>query len=438
MLNHNENGKVYHGGWQQGSVVQQKLEGPIGNGTINYPNGDRFEGFFHLSFAHINGPAYMAEGTYTFADGDRIENCWIDASDRLMGIYETLRTDGTRAIAVWHAGQRVGMEIEVDRKYCCYREQGRVVHNYSLTNYSYTYTPDARGFNRIEVTLYNGMRIVHEFRNNDNEPSLFHEFYYPDGDWMEYRGSGDLTDFRPWNGVFSYHRFADGMKKYDTWEEGVPQERYGHNHWEHDERSARRIHVERDPYGNLFGHDLLLWPDGHVEWGYGYHYEGEHRDGIPEGHGRFYDDEGRSYTGQFHEGLCHGEGTYSFPSANITQSGRWEHGRLLDGPAPAKPVTLRVHWHHNHCSPAGEFPRGDEEWTVEAAVGMLHLPRYTDGLTIESIEPDRIVVSCYGHDIRKLAPGQTVGYLREVEGREYSDGIVYDSDEYSISITWLQ
>lgn len=431
MHKRNEDGKIYHGDWQEGSVIRQKLDGPQGNGSIDYPNGDRFEGYFHLSYAHINGPAYMACGTYTFANGDRIEQCWIDANDRLVGVYETLHANGNHSIAMWHKGQRVGMEIEVEWKNCNYRERGLLVHAYSLPDFNYAYTPDQNGFNRLEVTIYNGMRMVHQYKDNGNEPELFCELYRPDGDWMEYRGWCDLKEFRPWEGVFTYHRIADGMKNYDTWEKGQPQEQC----WEHDEQGARRIRVELDPYGRPFGHDILLWPDGHTQWGYGYHYEGDQKDGLPEGRGTFYDQAGRRYKGEFHEGLCHGEGTYTF--GDIKQSGRWERGRFLDGKVSAAPVMLKVHWQHTHCSPAGEFPQGEEEWIIEARPGELNLPQYTDGLTIEAIEPDRIVVSCYGLDLKHLAPGQTVGYLREVEGREYSDGIVYESDEYTISITWL-
>ena len=434
MYKRNEDGKIYHGSWQRGSVIMQKLDGPIGDGSIDYPNGDRFEGYFHLSYAHINGPAYMADGTYTFANGDRIEHCWINGSDTLCGVYETLHADDSRSIAMWYKGQRVGIEIADNGKTCNYRERGFLIHAYSQLIFNYTYTPDKYGFNRLEVTLYDGKRLVHQFKNNGNEPDLVCELYYPDGDWIEYRGWSDLKDFRPWEGLFTYHRAADGMKKYDTWKNGVPEEKYDDSGWQHDPQGARRIHVELDPYGRPFDHDILLWPDGHTRWGYGYHYEGEHRDGIPEGHGVFYDDSGRRYEGMFHDGLCHGEGTYTFDA--IKQSGRWERGRFLDGHRPDKPIMLQVHWSHTHCSPAGEFPRGEEDWTLEAKVGELDLPVYTAGITIEAIEPDRIVLSCRGHDIRTLAPGHSVGYLREVEGREYSDGIVYESDEYSIRITW--
>ena len=98
---------------------------------------------------------------------------------------------------------------------------------------------------------------------------------------------------------------------------------------------------------------------------------------------------------------------------------------------------LKVHWRHNHCSPAGERLEGEEEWTLEATPGSLDLPGYTCGITIEALEPERIILTTYGSDPRELTPGKSVGYLREVEGREWSDGCVYESDEYSITVTWI-
>ena len=329
MYKRNEDGKRYHGDWQEGSVIQQKLEGPVGDGSIDYPNGDRFEGYFHLSFAHINGPAYMGQGTYTFASGDRIEHCWINGRDRLQGVYETLHADGTRSIAMWHNGERTGIEIADNGKTCNYRERGLLIHAYSQSdfNYGYTYTPDGHGFNRLEVTLHDGKRLVHQFKDNGNEPDLFCEIYYPDGDWMEYRGWNTLKEYRPWEGVFTYHRCADSMKKYDTWKNGAPQE----SSWEHDEQGARHIHVEHDPYGRPFGHDILLWPDGHTQWGYGFHYEGDQKEGLPEGRGVFHDDAGRRYEGEFHKGLCHGEGTYTDAEGKSTHA-TYSNGKAVNIP----------------------------------------------------------------------------------------------------------
>ena len=74
----------YYGEWQEGSVILEKLSGPIGNGRVEFPNGDSFEGVFHLSFACISGPCYAACGKYTFADGSYIEHAWINKGQDKM------------------------------------------------------------------------------------------------------------------------------------------------------------------------------------------------------------------------------------------------------------------------------------------------------------------------------------------------------------------
>ena len=35
-----------------------------------------------------------------------------------------------------------------------------------------------------------------------------------------------------------------------------------------------------------------------------------------------------------------------------------------------------------------------------------------------------------------LKPGKSLQFYAEIEGREWSDGCVYDYDNYSLTITW--
>lgn len=434
MHKRNEDGKKYHGDWQEGSVIQQKLDGPIGDGSIDYPNGDRFEGYFHLSFAHINGPAYMADGNYTFANGDWIENCWIDGNDRLCGVYETLHADGTRSFAMWYCGQKQGFEAVPTGDSLAAREyrDGEAVASQQASHY--TFTPSDDGCNQLEVELSNGDRVVYRFDYNNAEPTLRCRLYTLDGDWIEYNAYSEMYNGQPWDGWFIYHRAKDGMKLDGHWKNGQPE---GEQAWEHDDEGARKVSLA-DPYGSGYQYNALVWPDGHIRLGYSYNYVGDVVDDKPEGHGELFDHAGRRYEGEFHEGLCHGHGVYTFEKAGIRQSGRWEQGHFLDEQKPETPVMLKVHWRHNHCSPAGEFLKGEEEWTIEAKTGPLDLPVHTCGITLEAIEPERIILTTYGNNARELNPGKTVGYLHEVEGREWSDGCVYESDEYTIEITWKQ
>ena len=109
-------GIVYDGWFEFGDVIRQELKGPKGEGSVIYPNGDHFEGFFHLNYAHIYGPAYAADGKYTFADGSVIEHAWINTSDDLevmdlIGIYPVKRAIGPDTITPFYRHKINGIEI---------------------------------------------------------------------------------------------------------------------------------------------------------------------------------------------------------------------------------------------------------------------------------------------------------------------------------------
>ena len=41
-----------------------------------------------------------------------------------------------------------------------------------------------------------------------------------------------------------------------------------------------------------------------------------------------------------------------------------------------------------------------------------------------------------GEGTKLILPGSEVQYYAEIEGREWSDGCVYDGDEYVLRLTW--
>ena len=111
-----DNKPIYKGGWQLGDTIRQELEGPIGEGEVTYPNGDHFKGYFHLSYASINGPAYAADGRYDFADGSFIEKAWIDTSSDqtifdLHGVFRIHHPQGHDSIAMFFRNKRIGFEL---------------------------------------------------------------------------------------------------------------------------------------------------------------------------------------------------------------------------------------------------------------------------------------------------------------------------------------
>ena len=115
---------LYLGGFQLEDRVRQELRGPIGDGEVWLPNGDHFKGYFHLNYASINGPAYAAEGRYTFANGDYIEHAWIVTDSELehfllTGLYRVCTDFGFNyCIAMFKGGCRYGVELQMPSRSC--------------------------------------------------------------------------------------------------------------------------------------------------------------------------------------------------------------------------------------------------------------------------------------------------------------------------------
>lgn len=115
---------LYLGGFQFEDKVRQELKGPIGDGEVWLPDGDHFKGYFHLNYACINGPAYAAEGRYTFANGDYIEHAWIETDSefqrfQLTGLYRICTESGFNyCIAMFKGGHRYGVELQMPTRFC--------------------------------------------------------------------------------------------------------------------------------------------------------------------------------------------------------------------------------------------------------------------------------------------------------------------------------
>ena len=56
---------------------------------------------------------------------------------------------------------------------------------------------------------------------------------------------------------------------------------------------------------------------------------------------------------------------------------------------------------------------------------------------ITSVKADSITIEFY-EEKYVVRPGEPLHLYNEIEGREWSDGCVYDSDEYTLDITWKE
>ncbi len=425
----------YIGGWQFGDTVRQELAGPIGEGIVEYPNGDKFKGFFLLNYAHINGPAYAAHGEYQFADGSVIEHAWINTSEDLevmdlIGVYPVKHPQGPDTLTPFYRHRRDGIEVVLAEKpYAVEWSEGEKIQELEVD--SYDYKPIDRDRSILTVTLKDGTVIKHrsgdtELNNYDHRVFKTHfesEVHDPDGSFINGYGY-PFWGLKPYDGYLTVHT-TNGKYHRETWKAGkrVETEEERWDYW-----GAKRTELP-EPFDKSHLMEAWVW-DGHINYcSNTWIYDGDMKDGLPNGHGVLVGDEldtrGRRYEGEFKDGLCHGHGVFTYPKGGIEKDGEWVEGVFQEKDAPEGPIMLHVRL-SGHSS---------DDKMVEAKVGEFPFFRGFGGLRIERIEKGCITFDFYG-DTHLLTPGETLRMHEEIEGREYSDGCVYESYDYYLHITW--
>ena len=430
---------VYKGEWQQGSTVSQKLEGPVGNGEVWYPNGDYFKGYFHLSYGSISGPAYAADGRYTFADGSYIEHAWIHTSkDRtpdgwgLHGVFRIHHPKGSDSIALFcRGGKRYGMELFLDEKtprvkewYAdeemirWERDEPKKI-KISVADYQLDETSRVDCL-RMELTVNDQgreYRIVQEggdyetnqYDNNIYKPSTRVTLFLPNGDSIDHYGFGTRM-FESYDGYVTYHNAKAGKCRQEVWANGKMVKA---EEWRYDKRAAEKKQLPH-PFGQGKT-EALVWKDGHIEYtAEQWVYDGEMAYGFPQGKGVLtggkYNHEGERYEGEFQAGI------------------------FQKSDAATAPIMLHVRYGHQWWT---AYDRGDWKWVesdIEAAIGWLDFIGFCD-VKIARINQKGITLTS-GTETRVLTPGETIRFYAEIEGREWSDGCVYDGDDYQLLLTW--
>ena len=430
-------GIKYNGGWQEGSVILQKLEGPMGNGAVTYPNGDRFEGYFHLSYAHIDGPAYSAEGTYHFADGSVIDHAWINTSKDLeymflIGVYRVKHCNCPDTFTPFYAHKRNGWELVLAEKpYAIEWHNDEKLQEQEVESYHYEQLDEDRSV--LTITLKDGTIIIQssgKLEQNQYDKWVFQTslrtaITFPDGSSLDCYGY-NLKYLKPYDGWVTIH-CTNGKYHAEEWNNGKLVQTQAEK-W--DESLAKEAELP-DPFNKTKMTKALVW-DGHIKYLYElWIYDGEMNDGQPDGYGILVGDEigakGRRYEGWFKDGLCHGLGVFTYPEGGITQDGEWVEGVFQEVDAPTEPIMLNV-WLHGD----------DKEKTmVEAHIGKF--PYFTGfgSLRIDRIERRCITFSFYD-EIKLLTPGETIQFYNEIDGPEDHDGCVYESYDYYLDITWKE
>ena len=428
-----ENEVKYYGEWQEGSVILEKLTGPIGDGRVEFPNGDSFEGVFYLSFACISGPCYAACGKYTFADGSYIDHAWINTSKELShfglkGVYEIKNADGSaRSITSFHINKH-GIELLLSNPAEAIEwYDGKEVQRYGVNNYSLERVDEDRCI--LDVSLSNGISVrMTGGRLNKNKYDRYYfetylegRIYYPDGNSFS-SINYNIYNLKPYDGWGTMH-FANGKCRSEKYE-GYNLNYAYEAKWD---ETAMVVKVLPYPIHPEDFCEAETW-NTHIRYCKGGEYNGDTADGMPHGKGvlTFYD--GRRYEGEFANGRCNGIVVYSVEDAGIREERVWENGKIKDGQCN---ITLRYTWKSNEWSIGGRSDKTTREGTFVPQMGEsigLEGFRY---LKIYNIKEEEITIgSC------QLHKGESLYFENEVEDDEASDGTVWSGTDYSITIYW--
>lgn len=442
---------IYRGGWQLADTILQKLGGPIGDGEVVYPNGDHFKGYFHLSYQSIWDTAYTAEGRYDFADGSYIEHAWLNtSSDRtifdLHGMFRVKHPNGPDSITMYHRHKRYGIELFLDEKKPNIREwfsdeEQHRRYPLELLNYE---LDELKGDDCLRLTVKlkgedgtyiveqsGGLRFENDWNNFIYEPRIRASVTYPDGDSVDDRYGIGLRLLRPYDFYVWVHCAATGMVREEKWKDGRLEQG---GEWKYDCSAAKSMELP-NPWGENKSMKAYVWSNGHIEYDDGMIYEGDIANDMPEGVGVLTDDAGGRYEGEFHSGRCHGKGIYANENTGIRQEGMWIRGVFQEDEPATEPIILHARHGHSSWSISSQSDWEYEETEFEAGLGELCFSGF-GSLKIERIQKNCITLSRYGGTTYQLTPGGTVQMSSEIEGREYSDGCVYDGDDYKLELTW--
>ena len=413
----------YIGEWQFKDVIKQKLAGPIGQGEVQYPNGDRFEGYFCLSYQSIDGTAYTAHGKYTFADGSYIEDAWIETFPDdypLYGVFRIHHPDGTESIAMFH-GPKSGLELflgdQPSYKFWYKGEELTPTWEYDVKEYE---IDNSKGEDSIRLTVvlkreYDTWTVImkggkleaNSYGNYNYAPGTEITVYDPDGDSRDYLYGAAPREFRPYDGYLVYHYAEQAICRSERWENG---QRIEEEEWERDMRVPRCVTLPH-PLGYDETIDAFVWVNGHIQYKGGkFVYDGEIANDRPEGKGVLVGG-GERYEGIFYQGVFLPE----------------DH---FDGEIKLHFELSSKHW---NIDDDGEWKTTEEERI--AKLGKLDIRGFWD-CEIVRISKDLIVI--VGDDGKCFVTPDQPGCLTYDYEHEDSDGCVYEGACYHLKITWVK
>jgi len=295
------------------------------------------------------------------------------------------------------------------------------LHRYEVIDYEIDEKSDI-DCTTLRLTLRDGDKVyrieqrggrytANEYNNNIYEPSTRVTVWLPNGDSLDYYGD-DVRDFRPYNGYVNVHCAKTGKYRTEHWENGVLTD---DREWKYDSQAAKKVTLP-DPTGIKGELEASVWADNHIEYECGeWVYDGEVKNNRPDGNGVLTGD--RSHGNRRFEGLF---------VDGVFQSDEEQ----LDGE-----ITLHVKSGHSSWSISGNDGWRYKEKDIVAKLGRLNLDGFWN-YEITSIRKDCITIEYYDEKY-EVRPDKPLHLSKEIEGREWSDGCVYDGDYYSLDLTWV-
>ena len=412
----------YFGDWQQRSVVLEKLEGPIGEGRVEFPNGNKFEGYFHLSFAQIMGPCYVANGKYTFADGKYIENAWINTSEDLTkfglkGVYEVRNVDGSLAsISSFWLNKRHGIEVLVTPEveavewYKGEEQKHYAVKNYSLNAINeYCRELVVELTDGTSLTMTGGRIVPNKYDNYVYENYLAGRITYTNGEAYS-SVNYNIRNLLPYDGVGTRY-LSNGKMRAEYYKE-YDLDCIKNEAWNPACAVEKTIPDPINPEEQLLAR---IWGN-HIEYDYDSRmiYDGDVVDDMPHGQGVLKDAKSDAYIdgkfshswrftyeGTFEHGRCHGNIVFTDHEKNTIDEGKWENGLSVG----VTPVTLRYEWER-----ILEGETKTKTGTVAVGVGMKLPIEKFEYMRLLEISPSQIAFNV----CEPLHPGDSMSLEKEL------------------------
>ena len=438
-MKNQKNGIEYIGGFQLKDVIREELQGPVGDGEVKYPNGDHFKGLFHLSFANINGSCDCADGVYTFADGSRIEHAWIITSSDLevmdlLGVYRIQHPGAPDTLTPFQRGKRHGVELILGEKPSAIEwYEGEKIQELAVSSYEYEQKDKECCVLRIMLEdgslleQHSGKMCVNQYERSYFEPNLKGIYHRADGAVLEYYGY-PFKGLQPYDGYITI-ALPSGKEHMELWKEGQLKEKEPEkwSYW-----MGQDIKLP-DPLTPSYTIDAHIWGN-HIDYYHGkWVYDGDVVDGKPNGTGELTGRDEIHYKGEFRDGYFHGYGVLTLPV--LVKEGYWEKGVFQDPEAPAVPVKLHIRVVRSEWSVGGGDRPGEEsKLELDAVPGDLPIPGFY-WIRVERVTEKEIILS-FNKKAYKLTPGEKLHFSESYEGREWSDGCVYDGTDYSVTIKW--